>query len=56
MKADHNTIMPFGIKVMSKYKVLSKRECGMIKMNTMQLETPGGNHCCIMAIVDGRFK
>ncbi len=31
IKADHNTITPFGIKVMSKYKVLSKRECGMIK-------------------------
>ncbi len=31
MKADHNTIKPFGIKVMSKYKVLSKREHGMIK-------------------------
>ncbi len=29
MKADHNTITPFGIKVMSKYKVLSKREHGM---------------------------
>ncbi len=31
MKADHNTITPFGVKVMSKYKVLSKRECGVIK-------------------------
>ncbi len=30
MKADHNTITPFGIKVMSKYKVLSKRERSMI--------------------------
>ncbi len=27
MKADHNT--PFDVKVMSKYKVLSKRECGV---------------------------
>ncbi len=32
MKADHTTITPFGIKVMSKYKVLSKRERGMIKI------------------------
>ncbi len=32
MIADHNTITPFGIKVMSKYKVLSKCERGMIKM------------------------
>ncbi len=31
MKADHNTITPFGVKVMSKYKVLSKRERGVIK-------------------------
>ncbi len=31
MKADHNTITPFGVKVMSKYKILSKRECGVIK-------------------------
>ncbi len=31
MKADHKTIMLFGIKVMSKYKVLSKRERGVIK-------------------------
>ncbi len=31
MKADHNTIMPVGVKVMSKYKVLSKREHGVIK-------------------------
>ncbi len=31
MKADHNTITPFGVKVMSKYKVLSKGERGMIK-------------------------
>ncbi len=34
MKADHNTIMPFGVKVMSKYKVLSKHERGMIKKPT----------------------
>ncbi len=20
-----------------------------LKLNTMQLETPGGNHCCLMA-------
>ncbi len=26
--------MPFGVKVMSKYKVLSKRECGVIKNDT----------------------
>ncbi len=25
-------------------------EC-VLKLNTMQLETPGGNHCCLMAIV-----
>ncbi len=31
MKADHNIITPFGIKVMSKYRVLSKRELCMIK-------------------------
>ncbi len=31
MKADHNTIMLFGVKVMSKYKVFSKRERGMTK-------------------------
>ncbi len=31
MKADHNTIMLFAIKVMLKYKVLSKRERGVIK-------------------------
>ncbi len=33
MKADHNTIMPFGIKVMWNYKVLSKCERCMIKKN-----------------------
>ncbi len=37
MKADHNTIMLFGVKVMSKYKVLSKRECGMIKKLEFQI-------------------
>ncbi len=31
MKADHNTITPFDVKVMLKYKVLSKHECGVIK-------------------------
>ncbi len=31
MKADHNTIKPFGLKLMSKYKVLSKHERGVIK-------------------------
>ncbi len=31
IKADHNTITQFGVKVMSKYKVLSKHEHGMIK-------------------------
>ncbi len=31
MKADHNTITPFGVKVMSKYKVSSKCKRGMIK-------------------------
>ncbi len=31
-KADHNTITPFGVKVCQKYKVLSKREHGVIKM------------------------
>ncbi len=31
MKVDHNTIMPFGVKVMSKYKFLSKRERSVIK-------------------------
>ncbi len=31
MKADHNAITPFGVKVMWKYKVLSKREHCMIK-------------------------
>ncbi len=45
MKADHNTITPFGIKVMSKYMVLSKRELGMIKKNTLQ--TPLYKHPCI---------
>ncbi len=34
MKADHNTITPFGIKVISKYKVLSKHERCMIKKTT----------------------
>ncbi len=33
IKADHNTITPFDVKVMSKYKVLSKREHGMIKIS-----------------------
>ncbi len=23
----------------------------MLKLNTMQLAAPGGNHCCLMAIV-----
>ncbi len=27
-----------------------------LKMNTMQLETPGDNHCCLMEIVYGQFK
>ncbi len=31
MKTDHYTITPFCVKVMSKYKVLSKCERGMIK-------------------------
>ncbi len=31
MKPGHKTITPFGIKVMSKYKVLSKRERGVTK-------------------------
>ncbi len=31
IKADHNTITQFSVKVMSKYKVLSKREHGLIK-------------------------
>ncbi len=31
MKAGHNTITPFNVKVMSKYKVLSKLERGVIK-------------------------
>ncbi len=31
MKADHNTITPFGVKVMGKDKVFSKREHCMIK-------------------------
>ncbi len=31
MKADHITIIPFGIKIMSKYKVLPKHERGVIK-------------------------
>ncbi len=31
IKADYNTITPFGVKVMSQYKVLLKRECGVIK-------------------------
>ncbi len=31
MKADHNTITPFGVKVMSKYKELSKSERVVIK-------------------------
>ncbi len=24
-------------------------DCGVLKLNTMQLETPSGNHCCLMA-------
>ncbi len=32
MKADHNTITPFGVEVMSKYTVLSKGERGVIKL------------------------
>ncbi len=31
MKADHNTITPFSVKVMTKYKVLSKSERSVIK-------------------------
>ncbi len=31
IKADHSAITPFGVKVMSKYKVLSKRERSVIK-------------------------
>ncbi len=31
MKADHNTITLFSIKIMSKYEVLSKRERDMVK-------------------------
>ncbi len=27
-----------------------------LKLSTMQLETAGGNHCCLMAIVYGQFK
>ncbi len=26
----------------------------LLKLNTMQLGTPGDNHCCLMAIVYGR--
>ncbi len=33
MKADHNTITLFIVKLMSKYKVLSKREHDVIKKN-----------------------
>ncbi len=41
MKADHNTIMPLGVKVMSKYKMLSKRECGVIKSRVFrEMENP----------------
>ncbi len=38
MKDDHNTITPFGVEVMSKYKVLSKRERGGIKKLYFQSE------------------
>ncbi len=34
MKADHNTITLLGIKLMSKYKVFSKRERSVIKQIT----------------------
>ncbi len=36
IKADHNTIMLLGVNVMLKYKVLSKRESGMIKSALFQ--------------------
>ncbi len=39
MKADQNTITQFSVKVMSKYKVLSRRERGVIKKNTYGLNT-----------------
>ncbi len=35
IQADHNTITPFGVKVMSKFKELSKHERGMIKINCL---------------------
>ncbi len=28
----------------------------MLKLNTIQLETPGVNHCCLMPIVYGQIK
>ncbi len=36
MKADHNTITPFSVKLMSKYKVLSKCERDVIKKNQQE--------------------
>ncbi len=49
MKADNNTIMPFSVKVMSKYKVLSKHERSMIKSllclpNKPHIDLPKHDH------------
>ncbi len=37
VKPGHKTITPFGVKVMSKFKVLSKREHGVIKKEVWYL-------------------
>ncbi len=47
MKADHNTITPFGVKVMSTYKVLSKCEHGVIKRKLKLY--------CVLSMVIGLF-
>ncbi len=41
---------------MSTTAVLLQLCMANLKLNTMQLETPGINHCCLMAIVYGQFK
>ncbi len=49
----HHTIICFSL--MTFYIVRYSWFC-VLKCNTMQLVTSGGNHCCLMAIVYGRCK
>ncbi len=39
-----------------KCDILVHSQAGVLKLNTRQLETPGVNHYCLMAIVYGRCK